>query len=363
MIETKTLAQIIEEGYRYPDYIPESLQQTINDWYALRNVVDDEKFPRYFNRVLGRDYHRYNELLRIEAGMGELDGTAYDWLVNSYLEKEVVTDTSSTKDGTVTEKMTGKVTDTFTPTVEKVIEMSGEDNYGKTETVNRGFKRINSGTDQTTVNYGRTDTTEGTGHENNATSNDAIATATAKATPASVLTNSYNTGNNGEAYATSDSNQISVEMGDMDVWDSELASPTSISQGVDHSLTQTGIARDTYNTNTASGSDVNSLQHGHVVADTDNGTTKQGGKDTKSSTTIESYLGDNVTEKDYNTTNKTTNDSVENGNSITREIYTGRNGENMATALEKAKNYIQTTSAWEWLSKQLEPCFMAVYDI
>lgn len=363
MIETKTLAQIIEEGYQFPNIIPNSLQETITDWFALRHVSDDENFERYFNRILNRDYHRYNELIRIEAGVGEINNTAYDWLVNSYLERETITDTQNSADGTSTETMTGAVTDTFTPRAEKVVETSGEDNYGKTETVNRGFKRINSGTDATTISYGRVDTSEGSGHENSGTSNDAISTATAKTTPASVLVSRYDAGENGEAYATSDSNQITVSMGDMRTWYDELKSPSSISQAVDHSLLQSGIARDNLNTNTASGEDVNSLVHGHIVADTDNGTTKQGGKDTRYSTTIESYLGENVTEKGYDTTNEKSNQSSESGSSTVREIYTGRNGENMATALEKAKRYIQTTSAWEWLSMQLEPCFMAVYDI
>ena len=362
MIKTKTLLQIIEEGYTYPEMIPESLQGTINDWFEMRHVVDDDNFARYFNRILNRDYHRYNELLRIEAGIGTLP-TAYDWLVNSYLEKESITDNALQKNGSSQTTGAENMTETFTPGVIKTVKTDGEDKYGKTETSTNNLTSVNSGQDSTTNTYGRIDTNVGEAHENTGVSNDSNTTSTSKMAPASVLVSSYDRGTNGDAEDTGDSNVISTELGEMDTWDEELKSPTSISQGVSHGLTKTGSAKNDRVTNTASGSDTASTNYGHSVTNTGGGSVVLGGKDEKSVTMQESYEGKNENYKSGNNVTETIDNGSEYGNSTTREVYTGRSGETPASALEKAKAYIQTTSAWEWFRQQLEPCFMAVYDI
>lgn len=77
----KTFSQIINEGYTYPEIIPEDLQGVIYDWYQFREVCDDDKFVPFFDRLLNKCYRQYDQLMRIEPGVAD-----YDWLVSQYKE-------------------------------------------------------------------------------------------------------------------------------------------------------------------------------------------------------------------------------------------------------------------------------------
>lgn len=363
MVETKTFNEILAEGYEYPEIIPSSLKATISEWYGLRHVVDNDNFKRFFDRILKRDYHRYNELLRIEAGAGEMDPTAYDWLISSYMEREAATDNERTRKETGHDHNHGFKNGRFTPDTEKMSIVTGEDIFGKEETINHGLITQNSGQDVSTTTYGRRNRTVEETRENSASSSDAEATATAKATPASILVDRYDAGEDGEAYATSSSNMISVEKGHTDVWNDELKSPTSISQNLSHALNQSGVARDVDNDSQMSGNDTTTTTNGLRISTSGSDTTQQGGKNEMKRSTREVISGQNVTHDTFENDHSLSSDETEKGSNIQREIYTGRTGLTIAEAMEKAKAYITTTSAWEWFRNQLEPCFMAVYDI
>lgn len=342
----KKFEQIIEEGYQYPEIIPDSLQGVIYDWFAKREVVDDDRFASYFDRVLNRDYHRYNEQLRIEAGTGLEMTAGFDWLVNSYMEREHITDITGSLTRSGSTKMEGSVTDNYAPGVETVVETAGEDKYGKTETFAHGLRS------ETT--YGRRDQRDIESDNVSGNSTSGNATSTSKAAPASVI-GTYANGDESSAEIGSGGNSVDTVLGDTDCWDSELSSPTAISKAVNNQVVQNAEVGTSQDISQASGSD--------VTANSGSDVTTHGGKNEISRTVITSKLGTDETTKTYDTEETTGGSEQNTGKNVVHEIYTGRNGENMASALEKAKYYIQSTSAWDWLMHQLEPCFMAVYDI
>lgn len=135
----------------YPSQIPESLQATILDWFQFRDIAGTEDtFPVYFNRVLNRDYRRYNELLKLEPGTVE-----YEWLIlrkisgsssqtsegsesgsgSNTLEHGHIIDTAGSNSEQGSDNLThGLVVDTsqdnsHTGTVDHKTTASAEDNY------------------------------------------------------------------------------------------------------------------------------------------------------------------------------------------------------------------------------------------
>lgn len=311
----------------YGDIIPESLQTTINEWYDSRHVCDNDNFVRFFQRVLRRDYHRYNELLRIEAGAKYDTKAGYDWLVTSYLERELKVDGTS-------HEASGNTT-TYTPGVRVTVQDDGETDYGNTSTLTHGLKS------QTT--YGRRDVlqTESTSDEGSVSSGNN--SAVSKDLPASNI-GTYSPSTNSTVEL--DNSDIDITLGRNASFDSELSYPSAVSKADSNTIGHTIRKSDGENSNQASGTDSTQNSGNDVTAKT--------GKDETSRTTITSKTGEDVTgvEGSSDLTDSKT----------THEIYTGRGGA-PAELLEKAKAYIETTSAWEWFSEQLEPCFMGVYDI
>lgn len=342
----RTFEQVLNDGYQYPEIVPESLQGVIYDWFRKREVCDDDNFERFFNRVIYRDYHRYNELLRIEAGTGLEMTAGFDWLVNSYMEREHITDISGNvvKNGTVT--MEGTVSDEFEPGVVIEQETVGEDKFGKTETFEHGLKS------ETT--YGRRDQRdiESDNVSGNATSGNA--TNTSKATPASII-GTYGNGTESSAEIGGGGAGIDTELGDTECWDAELSAPTAISKTVNNQIVQNAEVGTSQDISQASGKD--------TTQNSGNDITTHGGKDEISRTVTTTKTGTDENIKTYDTLETTGGREENTSKNTVHEIYTGRNGENMASALEKAKHYIQSTSAWDWLQHQLEPCFLGIYSV
>ena len=167
----KEFREIVNQIH-YPETVNQSLRATIFDWFQFREVCDDEKFETFFLRVINRDLARYQQLLRIEPGI-----TNYDWLVQTYRERQNVVSFSGYKHSDVVSEgeqvksdslnssniRTFANTDTKTGTKE-ADERSTDDTdtttrYGKVDTKSGGISK--SGTEGQTTTYGKVNTHSG----------------------------------------------------------------------------------------------------------------------------------------------------------------------------------------------------------
>lgn len=365
--ELMTLNQKIEAGYTYPEIIPESLQETITEWYGLRYVCDNDNFERFFNRILSRDYHRYNELLRIEAGAGYNMRAGYDWLVNSYLEREVVTEGSGTQSTEVETELGAKSETVTTPNTETIVEGSDEMKHGKVETRQHGLKTETTYGLQTETTYGRTDGTEAEAWEETGQGTTSNGTSASKASPASVVA-SYADTTQSTASVTDtgrsgpDGWNVQATIGNNTSFNSELSAPTAISKNDANTVTKTALARGSSENRTAGGSDTTENSGKDTVENSGSDVVTNSGKDERGIFRTTTEMGTVTVSEEKSGGDKTTT-AAENAHADTvHEIHTGRSGENMAWALTQAKQYIATTSAFEWLSQQIEPCFYGLYN-
>lgn len=326
-METKTFLETRVNTDVYGELVPESLQETINAWFDSRYVCDDTNFVRFFQRILKRDYHRYNELLRIEAGAKYDTRAGYDWLVNSYLEREVKVDGERHEED--------NRTTTFAPKAQTSTQEVSVIKFGGTSKLSHGLKS------ETT--YGRKDDTSIESLSDEGSSQSSNTSATAKDLPGSVV----------GTYAGStvsdvsfDGQDISVTLGRNDSFDSELNLPTAISKGDANSVNRAIRNGSSETINQASGKD--------TTQNSGDDETVKGGQDETQHTTIITRDGEDTTGVEGS------NDATH--SDTTHEIYTGRSGA-PAEMLVKAREYIESTSAWEWFKRQLEPCFIGVYDV
>lgn len=194
--------------------IDDALKATIADWFNYRHVADDDLFGVYFNRVLNRDYGRYKQLLRIQAGSAE-----YDWLVGNYMERQTTNTGENTQTATNTGKQTatgatsGKQTNSGSDTIADTgtVTNSGRDH---SVTTNSGTetgtgKTTNSGTDTTTTSgtdnntrnltdtttFAGSETNTRTGSETDAATHNKGATSTTQSTKNNQSHTSTNSGN------------------------------------------------------------------------------------------------------------------------------------------------------------------------
>lgn len=327
-METMIFQTMRQNNDVYGGLIPQSLQETINEWFDSRHVCDNDNFIRFFQRVLKRDYHRYNELLRIEAGAQFEARAGYDWLVNSYLEKEIAADHNSSGEN-------GR-TITTTPRVKTSTDSFLSISFGSTSTLTHGLKS------ETT--YGRKDegSTENLTDEGSANSTNS--TAANKAMPASVAAPYVDSSLSD--VELSGGVDIQLTQGNNDSFNSELSTPSAIAKNDTNSVA--------HSIRNASGSSSNQASGKDTVQNSGNDATAKTGADTHTGSVTVSKTGVD-TVKDQGSTSDESHD-------LTHEIYTGRSG-SPAEMLEKARQYIESTSAWEWFRVQLEPCFIGVYDI
>ena len=356
MEKTKTFRQIIDGGYQYPSSVDAATQATILDWYQYRHVTDDEKFGTYFSRVLNRDYHRYRQMLRIEPGIKGDTGfvTNFDWMVSEYLEKmdeieynEGVSGTSTdTESGT--KSSTGSSEDSGSDTLRK----SGSDTtqYGKTSA---NTESVNT----TTSKQGKTDSSNASEARNQGLAR--TAPMSQSYTSAQMDANTDKALNIDE---TSDShgkfNGYVIEEGNKTGGIHDLhrkfpdvninnPSTTTDSYAANASIAK---ARDEGNTSTigVNGSTSSDSGSDSINYDTTDTTTHGKRTDTENSETVS-----NTKTGSTETTNE--------GSSTYKTRHSGRT-QSPQELLEKAKAYIETTSAWEWLREQLDVCFMSNLD-
>lgn len=311
--------------------VSDDLKQTIADWFNLREVVDDDNFPTFFKRKLSNDYFRYIQLLRIEPNVSE-----YDWLVSKYRERLHQSVKESNKAGNSTDAfehglgVTGTSTSTRTPNLTNTANHTetGTDNTSTTDT----------GTvdkDNTTTYNESTDTNAGTAN---------VTTSVSKNLPASSRTNDDISTS---TVLTPSARQFSI---DAPAVANATGETQAISQGfaeTDTSHTGT-VGEDGTETRNLSGSSNRTLNLSN------GGTDRLSGTDTTQTTSSVTNTGVDTREIDNA---ETLNEDITN-----TEIYTGRD-ESPQEMLAKAVSFIQSTCAWDWLRKELETCFMAIYEL
>ena len=378
----------------------------IHDWFDRRKVCSDEDFGVFFKRVLNNTALRYAQLERIEL-------SSFDPLVADYIEKQTSGNSSKvlsgsengqtvgadsknvTNNGSRTEERTPDLTDTLqgerTPNITrtengtKTPNLTEEYSNTKTPDLTETVNGSGSGTSNTT--HGGSDSTTHTGTNSSTdtvtgtTSGETITKDANKQAPQSISYQGQGGGSGAGEYGRLPGLdwQYMTAQAQRDNASEEERTDTTTHSGNDsgsdsttYGKTESGSTSNTSSetraktgheteigekTQTGSETHVNSSQE--TGRENTSNTERHTGTET---TTIIDTSGQTVSGSSNETTNKTTSGS-ESGFVEGKEIATGRSGLTPQAAFSEAVDYLKTSNAWDWLRKQLEPCFLAVYDI
>lgn len=373
-MKTKTFQEIINE---VPDLYVDTeaefdtaFQNAVYDWYRYRRVTSNNRFPLYFQRVLSRDYSRFRQLLRIEAGKIGDSGrpTNYDWLINEYFEEIA--------EGNEENEVT------------KANTVSGVKGVGYTETVTHsGVDVQHDETESSSSNSGHsssnstiTDSTSSQGNNKSGTSTESRAGALSRSNPSKASytegnphTDSnpgnknsidYQQNNRGVVYNNNSKFTVGEVSPDNAIYDNgnnlrgyhagfpelRITNPTTASDSLNTSgsVAENTSTNSSSSTNTSQSSGNNSgssssegegtsrFTHGHVIT-----TNRSGNAETNNTTT-------NITEGGT----KENTDTVR---------HSGRHGD-IAPMLIDVIKFIDRSSAFDWMRKQLETCFISAFD-
>lgn len=404
----KTFAEMVAETQNlYDSEVDQATKDAIFDWFQFRRVTDNERFPVYFRRIMRRDYSRYKQLLRIEAGKTGDTGVAtnYDWLVTEYLERQDISTTENSTSRT-TSGTSSQTTDT-----ESLVTNGGSDVVTYENEVERGGSRETHGTRTSQIDdlksgsvNTRTDGTTSTADHNSgitkgntgettetragvlARSQPMTATyteqeMTAKDTSHGVVKRfeepqGYSAVKAGEDVWDGSSADGAPQNGNNYIWglhnnfpDLKIKNPTSASD--EHSTsgsvqdTRTETLGDSTHSATTSDSTVTTTRDDDERTETgrNDETTTDTATETAESTTTTAHGQTISTDGSSSVSGSTSGTERGTGESETRNQYrhTGHNGE-IAEIMKRATEYIKISSAFEWFRGQLEPCFMAVFE-
>ena len=362
---------------------------SLDEYFGLREVGDDDNFPTFFIRTLRINANKYNAQLRIEG----ID-LNFDPLVNSYMEKELKGTENTHNISAISEQAkndndsTGTVTygksttqtrdDTETDTLGHATTRSGN---VKNE-VSRDNKDITSGAVEHLTDYGKQVSNnaigknESTAINDNKKVNSELPMSTTDISIAA-LTDSVkaatSTGTATEKDPTelnagfSQSNGISKLNWDAASTQQQVTTATkngSVNHDITHN-TETGSDKvtDTYKDYTIGHKGTESETTAYTgLTDQLSGTDL---KNVKGTGTALNSGSDSNTGHMSQSSNKTTaaDGSAEKSNRHT-EQYSGRHGLTPQSALSESIDYLQSSSpAFKWLCNKLEICFMGVYEI
>lgn len=368
--------------------IDDALKATIADWFNYRHVADNDLFGVYLNRVLNRDYARYKQLLRVQAGHAE-----YDWLVSNYMEKQTtnVQDVTQTTENAQEQEINGTNQGRQENSGTDKVTTTGSDNETKELTDTTSYAgsetntRTGSETDSATHEKGATSSTQKTknnqqhtsktsGNPQTLTNHFTGSSAAAKAGPmdAGVAAQGEVTlpGTMGTIPGISvefNSHATNIQQSQTD--DKELTQDTLDSTTVDSyggdadTVVTTGdAAKDadnatkTYNNVTDTHGFSEDRQDKTTHTGTDNHVTSD--KQETEHGAIVDTTGSNHSTNTSNGTQKMSS----NNSTVNRERFAGRT-EAPADLLVRAVSFIESTNAWEWLMPRIETCFICIYDI
>ena len=327
-MEMKTFKEIINEGYEYPSVVDETTQGIITSFFCYREIASNKKFVTWFNRELLLNYPYYLQLLRVDPSVSD-----YDWFVENYMERELKH--TGSNDSTSTATITGD--DKNIRTFNNKITNNRTPNLTNTSTTTYGAKHHETFDDTTS-----TDTTD----NNQGFSR---AGALSRVSPMSA---SYTA----DEMKANDKEKITVGKQSLSGYskgfpDMNIKNPT---QSSDALTTEGRLSAGSNKTNRKTNSADGNVQWGEGSDTVTNTTT---GLD-ENITFSESVTPETVTitKNDSNTTTATGSN-----NANDRERYSGRN-HLPADVITGATTCIQQSVSFNWLRRQLDKCFMQVYD-
>lgn len=363
------------------DLTGDALNQTIYDWYKYRylSFVDTDKFRDILRRTISVALPRYEQLLRIEPGVAE-----YDWLVGVYRERQLKRksdhelETSRGKDQV---QSTGTDTDvgTITHTHGTINDIKGgaisKAHTGTVDDTKTGGHDIDSVSGRNTTTYSPHVSKKTTnGGDRQAWSGDQ---SLASNLPMSESYNKFIEPTDSGSSATGSGEFYEHAYQHMPALD--WSAPSSQSQAGHREYVKDGsTVTESFEYGDGVKGDI-TVTEGDKANPATNKFTYNNEKNSKefndTETTTYQNLSNtrtqdndsdnrNLTKTNNNTTTKTYGNInvTGNGNITDREQVTGRD-EDPARILKRASNFIRTTNAFEWLRHEIEPCFLALYDI
>lgn len=356
-------------------------RELIDEYFHFRRVCDDdEHFLWYFNRNIKRAYPRYLKLVELE--LSEIpDLVDYRRAIHN----EVTGTTSATDASETTSSNTGTSggTVTTTGTTESTGSTSGTN--GSTQNTTGTDTVVNTGSDRTQATASSDGTTAGTtttdhtgttdlSHTGSGTDNKTSSDVTEQTAPAyhkdislvqpqsvdgaTVSGNSltldwqYGTTQNQSEDGSGKSERSATDAvtrsdtaHDVTTYDTEDATTTS---GTTHAESESDSTT-THNTQTQTTHNTQVAVSG-TNSGTDESTVESTSTTTNSGNTSGSSTSATESTKSGNTT--TSGDTVESGQSVIEtEIR------------EKIRYFIKNSISIDWLRKELEVCFMGVYEV
>lgn len=389
----KTLNDFLDEHINvFPSDVDDATQALIIKWFGYRQVAHSVFFPNWMERTLDRDYPRYQELLRIEARTA---GSEYDWLVTNYIERQVEiknTDATTKTGSTVTAQTNER---TYQAGISEQVVDNGSDRDTGTTTLAR------TGTDNNLMTRNLASTLSGSEEVEESTSSEGTRTPN--------LTSENKNSNNNTSRHGFISRQAPY---DMDLSGNSASLNANVNHvvgadGVDTSLGE--VANDshfmagfpnlaiqnptstsdeltdnsdvTFGQTTQSGTETTENEGSRTGETSRSETSSDSGTESNARTlNLQDQQTDNLT-KTHNLTSTRTKsgedvDTTEISGTVTntgsdrsshdgleREIHTGRSGQSPQFLLDEAVKFIKETSAWQWLYRQIDKCFMMCYDI
>lgn len=344
----KTLSQVIEDvgedGVFGDVDIDEASKQAIIAWFNFRKVCDNTYFVKFFQRQLTAYLWQYDQYLRLQS-------VAFDPMVADYMERQIIrkgdrkdsstrkttttNDLTTTTDGSTSGSTTGKTTNNLKTTSNGSTENNSEVTVSGTDTTD---------TDSTVTGTGTIDVLDDGTSENTRNGTNNNKSLSAQLPQSSVNQDGVFPENLNWQYLTQQ--------------DESRGTNSDTDNGKTHNDQTT--TRNTQDTTAGT----STLTRDMTTAGHDTGTTEStidntGTVDTEGQT---SGTSNSTTTNTGTVVGDETGSVDSQSNDDTRERYTGRH-ESPQDLLDRARKYITSTNAFNWLVAQLEPCFMGVYDI
>lgn len=376
--------------------ITQTLKDTIADWCGDLEVGNEKTFKRDINRILARDYPRYCERLRIDVRDAD-NAPRYDWMVGSYLEREINRTGNSTKTASGSEETTnngttgstttnsgsdtrsGSTTGKRTPELTHTKEITGSESNTRSgseatsRTMNNGAR---SGSQATlhkqgtkVVTSGRPESMDSEYSSNRSATKSGPMDAAVQSTGSETLpaTNTFSLGTIENVVPSFGGHASAI--GQTAATDKKLHQEKTDNT---QETTYTGTSPDTVTTDQAAVTDTengsttyNGVKDLHEYTDRVD-TDKDTGTETSEGTSSETQnFGHIITTEGTNGStgsSKSTQDESASDNSQDREIMTGRS-EAPADILIRAREFIEGSNAWEWLYPRLLVCFQGILEV
>ena len=353
----------------------------IQDWFDTRIVCNDEHFLIFFKRVMNNCALRYAQMERIEL-------SAFDPLVANYMERQTIGESnrvmSGNRFGSTSVSESGSVINSGSRDSVRRPDLIVDENGTRTPNITETHADTRSPNLREEHNDTRTPnlTEQSNGQNSQSTNNTQSGTDTTtrnstgeritkqadKQAPQSI---SYNGGGGSGAggYNRLPALDWQYMTAQRQNDDANTESGTeSLQHGLKENGTQSGSNSETKRT---SGNETTNGTRETTGSEVSNGSRMTTGRETTqdlqrttgtdTTTTTDNNTKNNQSQKSG--TSNETNSGTESGLNEQHEIMTGRGSLTPQEAFAGAVAYLKNSSSWDWLRKELEPCFLAVYDV